>query len=194
MEWLLIIQVLSAVLLVIVTGFYTWTAYKTWKEMKNSNRGLVVARIDPFGVGASVIKIINIGASAATNIKVEFKTLPEEDISGKWEHYLLEKEEYALILLRDKNNKEIPILELTEKYDFVEVNIVYSDIYRKIHRNIRRIDLNKFSKTTKENVWLIENSLKDEVHDVANQLKKINQKMGPVVRELKKSNKKEEEQ
>ena len=172
-ELISILQVVFSVILVIVTGIYTWTAYKTWKEVRNSNKGLIVARIDILGVSATVLKIINIGNSAATNIKIRFNSFPNKKIKSEWKHYILEKDEFVRLLIKDKNKKNYSIVNLCKEFKSINLEISYTDIYGEKHSFKRSINLNNLKYSIDNNFWITEKSQKDEIHDIANTIKDI---------------------
>lgn len=180
-DWFTIVQIASSIALVIITAIYAWVAYKTWGEVKNANRGLVVAKIEPLGVGATIFRIINIGSSVATNIKVSFHTHPKRTLAGEWRHYLLEQNESVRLILRDSDKKNYAYHKLGELFNTLQITICYTDIYKKKHEVRRLIDLKALSQSIKDNLWLINKTSQDELHDIAKNIKDFHSEFRGVV-------------
>jgi len=158
--------------LVIITAIYAGVAHKTWKEMKRSNIPLVSAKLDSLGISAVVLNVINIGNSAARNIKLVYSVEPNGP-SGEWKHHLLQKDDFARLVLEDNDGNSYSLQNFVNKFNKINIISKFEDIHKESHEDEFEINLVDYRKSIKDNSWIWDTTFKDDIEQISKKVKEL---------------------
>lgn len=143
-----IVLAIATVVLVLVTSWYAYSAHKILEEQKVARKATVIPKVmgklEFLAPTFLLIKIENVGRGPAINAHIEFKVTPKGG-EHKWYNPLITPGEYSRLTLPVPEEEENSNIFL-EKYDFIEFNCKYDDLYGETYEEEYKIDLKEFKK------------------------------------------------
>jgi hypothetical protein len=142
------ILAISTSTLAIITAVYVYLTHKIFKEQEVARKEAVIpklmGKLHYVGPVSPYLRIENVGRGPAIESYVEFRVLPNGG-EHKWYHPLISPHEHFTLTL-PLSEKERKSDALFQKYDSIELQYQYKDLYGKIYEDQSKIDLKEFHK------------------------------------------------
>ncbi|MCK5477083.1 MAG: hypothetical protein KAI55_04135, partial [Candidatus Aenigmarchaeota archaeon] len=94
---------------------------------------------------------------------------------NEWKHHLLQKDDYARIVIRDKNNNSFSLKNFVESFEKIVVESQYEDIHKEKQNDVFEINLIDMKETMDDNLWLSETSSKEDMEQISKEIKDISE-------------------
>ncbi|MBI2663210.1 hypothetical protein HYX15_01620 [Candidatus Woesearchaeota archaeon] len=149
------------------------------RQISEGKRPNLVVKLEPFGISATALKIQNVGRGNAHDISVDFEVKKEGKsiMKKKWVHTLLQPTEHVrLVPFLNKSYKKI-----LEEYDEFEFETACNgDDQSRVKSPKTILNLKKFLEYMQGDMWILETTTEEDIHNIAEELKEIRTKIDSI--------------
>jgi len=167
----------------LVSILFALFTYMTIQEIKRTreqeNNPNLVVRLEPLGVGLTILRIKNVGGGPALNINLKYSMKRNNKVINEsvWTHSLLQSTEFVRLII-----EKMGIKKFYQEYDSVDFDITYFNSENKKIESKIKLDLKELLQGMEGVSWIWEKTTEDDIHSTSESLKEIKKSVDSIAR------------